>query len=229
MAKRIIIVTGAFGILGSAVASRFEQGGDIVARIDYAPVPDGTPGFAMGGVDLADGEQAAAALDRICTELGDPSVLVNIAGGFVWETLADGGPETWARMFRMNAMTAATMCKHALPVLSAQPEAAIVNIGAAAAGKADAGMGAYAASKAAVARLTESLAAELVGADVTVNAVLPTILDTPTNRADMPDADFTGWVLPEDAAKVIEFLASPAARSITGASVPVSRGTASWS
>ena len=147
---------------------------------------------------------------------GKPSILVNIAGGFVWETLADGGPSTWERMFRINALTAVTTCKVLLPTLSEQAGAAIINIGAAAAGKADMGMGAYTASKAAVAKLTESLAAELADKDVTVNAVLPTIIDTATNRADMPDADFSSWVRAKDIAQVIAFLASDGARSITG-------------
>jgi len=225
MSKRTIIVTGAFGILGTAVADRFERDGELVARIDYASVPQGISGFAIGGVDISDTTQAAAAFEQVCQELGTPSVLVNIAGGFVWETLDDGGPETWARMFRLNALTATTMCKVALPSLAVRPGAAIINIGAAAAGKADAGMGAYTASKAAVARLTESLADELKDSDVTVNAVLPTILDTPTNRADMPEANFAAFVLPGDVANVIAFLASPNARCITGASIPVSRGT----
>src|SRR5512139_2192714 len=126
-------------------------------------------------------------------------------------------------MFAMNTMTAITMCKLAAPLLVAERQASIVNIGAAAAAKADAGMGANAASKAGIAKLTESLAAELAGSDVTVNAVLPTIIDTPTNRANMPDADFSTWVSPVDIASVIGFLASPAARCIDGAAIPVSR------
>jgi len=225
MSARIIIVTGAFGHLGSAVADHFEAQGDKVARIDYAPAPEGAPAHHIGSVDLTDQNQAQAALDRVTEALGAPSVLVNVAGGFVWETMADGGPDTWERMFRMNTLTAATMCKVAAPALAAQPLAAIVNIGAAAAAKADAGMGAYTASKAAVAKLTESLAAEMAESDVTVNAVLPTIIDTPTNRADMPGADTSQWVRAEDIAKVIAFLASDAARCITGESVTVSRGS----
>jgi len=102
--------------------------------------------------------------------------------------------------------------------------AAIINIGAASALVADYGMGAYAASKSAVHRLTESLAAELTSTDCTVNAVLPSIIDTPVNRANMPNADFTHWVKPDTLAEVILFLASPAARAITGALIPVSRG-----
>lgn len=226
MSPRTVIVTGAFGHLGSAVADHFEARGDKVARIDFAPAPAGSPAHHIGGVDLADCDAASAAIAAVCREIGAPDVLVNIAGGFIWETLAEGSLASWERMFRMNALTAATTCKIALPLLADRRGAAIVNIGAAAAGRADAGMGAYTASKAAVARLTESLAAELAGSDVTVNAILPTIIDTPANRRDMPDADFSAWVRPQDIALVAEFLASPAARSISGASIPVSRGTA---
>lgn len=224
MNRRCVIVTGAFGVLGTAVADEFEQDGYAVARVDFASAPPDLKGLAIGETDLTDITQAQRALDTVCSELDAPSVLVNIAGGFVWETLEDGGPRTWERMFRINALTAVTMCKVALPVMRNQSGAAIINIGANAAAQADAGMGAYAASKAAVARLTESLAAESADADLTVNAVLPTIIDTPTNRKDMPDADFSEWVQPRDIAKVVQFLASDAARCINGASIPVARG-----
>ena len=225
MSSRIVVVTGAFGVLGRAVADRFEAGGDRVARIDYAPAPAGAPSHHIGGVDISRLAAAEDAVAAITAELGNPSVLVNVAGGFIWQTLADGGPDDWQRMYMMNTLTAVTMCKLLAPTLAKADSAAIINIGAAAAAKADAGMGAYAASKAGVARLTESLAAELANQGVTVNAVLPTILDTPTNRADMPDADFSQWVRPTDIAEVIYFLASPGARCITGASIPAARGT----
>lgn len=223
---RSIIVTGGFGVLGSAVAEAFRTSGDRVARIDFAPTaPDANPGgLDIGGVDLTDAAAAARAVDEVVAAFGGIDVLVNVAGGFTWQTLADGGPETWARMYAMNATTCVTMTKAALPVLTATAGAAIVNIGAGSALVAGAGMGAYAASKAAVHKLTESLAAELSGTDCTVNAVLPSIIDTPANRADMPDADFAQWVSPASLAQVIQFLASPAARAISGALVPVSRG-----
>lgn len=223
---RSIIVTGGFGVLGRAVAEAFRTSGDRVARIDFAPTaPDANPGgLDIGGVDLTDAAAAARAVDEVVAAFGGIDVLVNVAGGFTWQTLADGGPETWARMYAMNATTCVTMTRAALPVLTATAGAAIVNIGAGSALVAGAGMGAYAASKAAVHKLTESLAAELSGTDCTVNAVLPSIIDTPANRADMPDADFAQWVSPASLAQVIQFLASPAARAISGALVPVSRG-----
>ena len=224
---RNVVVTGAFGALGRVVAETFRANGDRVARIDYAATaPNGNPaGIDLGGVDLTDADAARSAVDAVLEAFGGIDVLVNVAGGFVWETLADGGAQTWQRMYAMNAATCVTMTKAALPTLSATKGAAIVNIGAAAALKADAGMGAYAASKGAVHRLTESLAVELAGTDCTVNAVLPTIIDTPTNRADMPDADFSAWVRAEDLARTILFLASPDARAISGVLLPVSRGT----
>jgi NAD(P)-dependent dehydrogenase (short-subunit alcohol dehydrogenase family) len=155
---------------------------------------------------------------------GGIDVLVNIAGGFAWETLEGGSIDTWARMQAMNLTSNATITKLALPQLRKSAAGRIVNIGAGGAVKAAMGMGAYAASKSGVHRLTEALAEELAGSSVTVNAVLPSIIDTPTNRADMPDADTSQWVQPAALADVILFLASDAARAVSGALIPVSRG-----
>ncbi len=223
---RSIIVTGGFGILGQAVAQAFARAGDKVARIDFSPEAKiELPGaLDIGGVDLTDGTATAAAVSRVVEAFGGVDVLVNVAGGFVWETIGDGQIATWARMHAMNLTTAATISQIALPELTKSVAGRIVNIGAGSALKAGTGMGAYAASKSGVHRLTEALAEELGGTSVTVNAILPSIIDTPTNRADMPDADFATWVKPEAVADVILFLASPQAGSITGALIPVSRG-----
>jgi NAD(P)-dependent dehydrogenase (short-subunit alcohol dehydrogenase family) len=222
---RSIIVTGGFGVLGQAVAEAFAAQGDKVARVDFAASP-AVPlagSLDIGGVNLTDSEATAAALDKVASAHGGIDVLVNVAGGFTWETLEEGSLDSWARMQAMNLMTNATITKLALPALKAADHGRIVNIGAGAAIKAGMGMGAYTASKSGVHRLTEALAEELGGTGVTVNAILPSIIDTPTNRADMPDADTSGWVKPEAIADVILFLASPAARGVTGALIPVTR------
>ena len=228
MSGRAIIITGGFGALGRVVAAAFAAAGDRVARIDFAPsAPDSLPGgIDLAGVDLTDAAAVDRAIATVTAQLGGIDVLVNIAGGFTWETLEDGNVETWARMFAMNVRSNATITKAALPALKRSAAGRVVNIGAGAAIQAAAGMGAYAASKAGVHRLTEALAAELAGSTVTVNAILPSIIDTPANRADMPDADYGTWVQPAAIADVIRFLASPAGRSITGALIPVTRGTA---
>jgi NAD(P)-dependent dehydrogenase (short-subunit alcohol dehydrogenase family) len=223
---RSVIVTGGFGILGEAVAKAFADAGNKVTRIDFAPEAKAPIAGALdiGGVDLTDAASTKAALEKVIDANGGIDVLVNVAGGFTWETLEGGAIATWAKMQSMNLLTAATITQLALPALKASAAGRIVSIGAGAAIKAGMGMGAYAASKSGVHRLTEALAEELAGTSVTVNAILPSIIDTPTNRADMPDADFSTWVQPGAIADVIGFLASEAGRSITGALIPVTRG-----
>jgi len=225
MLPRIAVVTGAFGILGEAVCAALLANGDRVARVDYAQPRAALAGCVdFGGVDLADVDCANQTIDAIVETMGPPDILINVAGGFTWETLADSTMESWSRMFSMNAMTCLNMTKAALPQLRNRPNARIINIGSMSATSAAAGMATYAASKTAVHKITEALAAELVDTSCTVNAVLPNVIDTPTNRADMPDADFSKFVQPAAIADLILFLASPASRGISGALIPVSRG-----
>jgi len=220
-----VIVTGAFGVLGGAVAGLLTERRARVAAVDVAPapthpLPSGV--VALGGHDLGDPAAAARAVEAAVGALGRLDGLINVAGGFAWETMAEGSAATWDRMYRMNVATCANMCRAAIPHLTATG-GRIVNIGAGGAVKAAAGMGAYAAAKGGVHRLTEALAEELKG-KVAVNAVLPSIIDTPLNRKDMPNADFAAWVSPRDLAEVIAFLVSDKARPVTGALVAVNGG-----
>ena len=227
MEKRIVVVTGAFGVLGRAVVKRALELGAFVAQVDRgdaAPnAADAARALVLPGVDLADPDAARAAFARIGAHFGGIDALLNVAGGFAWQKVAGGDLAAWDRMYALNLRTAVSACMAALPFLEGSGSGAIVNVGAFGAVKAGAGMGAYAASKAGIAKLTESLAEELKGR-VTVNAVLPSVIDTPANRADMPDADFGKWVRPEDLAEAMLFLASNKSRAITGALLPVTGG-----
>ena len=222
---KAIAITGAFGSLGSAVVRAALAEGARVAAIDRAAAPHHPDELAgallVGDVDLGQADSAEAAFASIAQSFGGLDGLVNIAGGFHWETLADGSVETWDKMFNLNLRTAVSATKAALPYLRERGRGSIVNIGAMGANKAGAGMGAYAASKAGVAKLTEALAEELKDAGINVNAVLPSIIDTAPNRADMPKADFSRWVQPAQLAGIILFLLSDQASAITGAQIPV--------
>ena len=223
MEGKIVVVTGASGALGKVVVASALARGARVAAVDHAasalkPTPER---IELGGVDLTDATEAKRAIDAAASHFGKLDALVNIAGGFAFETVVEGDPKTWQRMYALNVLTALNASRSAIPHLTASGAGRIVNVGAMGALQAGAGMGAYAASKAGVHRLTEALAAEWKG-KVTVNAVLPSIIDTAANRASMPNADFAKWVRPEELAEVILFLTSDAASAVTGALLPVS-------
>lgn len=219
---KVIAITGALGALGTVVAATALARGARVAGIDHAAasMPGIDTHIEIGGVDLSVPAQAKTAIETAASHFGRLDALVNIAGGFAFETVGDGDMATWQRMHALNVLTAVNASRAALPHLAASGAGRIVNLGAMGALSAGSGMGPYAASKAGVHRLTEALAKEWKG-KVTVNAVLPSTIDTRANRADMPDADFSRWVTPQELAEVILFLVSDAASGITGALIPV--------
>ncbi|MGH6712161.1 MAG: 3-oxoacyl-ACP reductase FabG [Bradyrhizobium sp.] len=223
MDGKVIVVTGALGALGSVVVDSALAHGARVASVDHAPtqVPATANQLELGGVDLTDAAAARKAIDAAASHFGRLDALINIAGGFSFETVAEGDPKTWQRMYSLNVATTLNASRAAIPHLIASGAGRIVNVGALGALQAGAGMGPYAASKAGVHRLTEALAAEYKGR-ITVNAVLPSIIDTSANRTSMPKADFSKWVRPAELADVILFLASDAASAVTGALLPVS-------
>jgi NAD(P)-dependent dehydrogenase (short-subunit alcohol dehydrogenase family) len=229
MQNKVIVVTGAFGALGTAVARAFSNQGAAVAMLGHAPqVPVYLESMRndrvalLPGIDLATPDDAKAAMDAVASRFGGIDALVNVAGGFRSQTLDEGGIAIWDELYSLNLKTTVVATKAVLPHLLARGAGRVINVGAgSAAGRAAAGMGAYAASKAGVQRLTESLAKELRDRRITVNAVLPGTIDTERNRTEMPTANFTRWVTPAELADVIMFFASDAARAVTGASLPV--------
>src|SRR3981081_3334614 len=224
MDGKVFVLPGALGALGSVVADEALARGARIASVDHAPtqVPATPDRLELGGGGLPAAAQAKKAINAAAAHFGKLDALINIAGGFAFEAVADGDPETWQRMYAVNVTTALTASRAAIPHLSKSTAGRIVNVGAMGALQAGAGMGAYAASKAGVHRLTEALAAEHKG-KITVNAVLPSIIDTAANRASMPKADFAKWVTPQELAEVILFLTSDAASAVTGALLPVNQ------
>ena len=224
---KAIVITGAYGALGAETARAAVRCGARVALIDRATnAPPGLleacgPGAVkLGGVDLSDAAGATQAINAAHEGLRGLDALINIAGSFRWQTIADGDSETWDLLYAINLKTAVNASRAALAHMR-NGGGRIINIGANAASRSGAGMGPYAASKAGVHRLTESLAEEVKDLGITVNAVLPSILDTAANRTAMPEANFSKWVTPQALANVILFLASDAASAVTGALLPV--------
>lgn len=223
---KVLAISGAFGALGTSVARAAARANAKLALIDRAPATaaaeDLKGQLLLGGVDLSSQQAADAAFAEIVKRYGRLDGLINIAGTFRWEKIEQGSTDTWDLLYAVNLKTAVNASRAALPHLLAQTQSRIINIGAGAAAKASTGMGAYAASKAGVARLTEAMAEEFKDRGLTANAVLPSIIDTPPNRADMPSADFSRWVKTEEIANLILFLLSEQASAITGALIPIS-------
>ena len=210
-----VTVTGAAGVLGIAVARAFQDEGATVSGIDVLATD--TP-FQLHQADLINPEDAR----RVVTEIGQIDVLANIAGGFAMgDTVETTSDETWDFMYNLNARTVFNTVRAVVPQMVERQQGKIVNVGAINALSGIGRMAAYSASKSVVIRLTESLAEELKSKHINVNCILPSIIDTPRNREDMPKADFSAWVTPQAMAKVVLFLASSDADPIHGASIAV--------
>lgn len=225
---RTVLLTGAAGNLGLAAAKVFAHEGAQLVLLDRAPISDATmaalePAHCLPiALDLCDAAQVSAAVGQAIARFGCIDVLCNLTGGFAMgDTFHTTSDSTWDFLHDMNVRTLRNTCLAVVPHMLQQCGGKIVNVGAFSAQRGLAHMGAYSAAKSEVLRITETMSAELRMKNINVNCVLPTILDTPQNRADMPDTDPKRWVSTHDLARVIAFLASDAARAIHGAGVPV--------
>jgi NAD(P)-dependent dehydrogenase (short-subunit alcohol dehydrogenase family) len=219
-----VLITGAHGNLGRAVAQPFAQAGARVVLLDRhaAPLPEAGTGHLALQADLLDAGQLGEAVAQAIQACGRIDVVCNLAGGFsMGPSVHETSANAWNHLFDMNVGTVLNMARAVVPHMLAAGGGAIVNVGANSAARGLAQMGAYCAAKDALARVTESMSAELRDQGIRVNAVLPSVLDTPENRQAMPDADATRWVSLDALADVILFLASDAARAVQGALVPV--------
>jgi len=222
------MITGAAGNLGRAVAAAFAQEAANLVLVDLTR--DGlerafgaeaqTMQFAP--TNLLDAAQVQACVDAALGRFGRIDVLCNLAGGFrMGEPVHRTADSTWDFLLDLNARTLLHTARAVVPAMLSRGGGRIVNVAAFAARQGQAQMAAYCVAKDAVIRLTEAMSAELRDKNINVNCVLPTIIDTPENRAAMPDADPKRWVEPQDLARVIHFLASDAARAVHGAALPV--------
>jgi len=228
---RVCLITGAVGNLGMATARTFQQVGANTVLVDrsqervreaFKDIEDPENHLLAGGVDLTNPESLARLLDQTLARFQRVDVLVNTVGGYrggnpVHTTdLAD-----WDFLFNINLRTTLLCCRTVIPQMLKQRSGKIINIASRDGLRGSAGYAAYSASKSAVLRLTESLADELKAFNINVNCIMPGTIDTPQNRAAIPNGDFSKWVPPDSIADVIAFLASDAARAINGAALPV--------
>jgi NAD(P)-dependent dehydrogenase (short-subunit alcohol dehydrogenase family) len=227
---RVVIVTGGTGALGQAVTRAFLDRGARVA-VTYRDVTAfeqlaatvGAAADRLAGflTDVTDEASVAAMVDGVRRAFGRIDVLANIVGGFEAGSTVETSLATWCRMIDMN-LTSVFLCSRAvIPQMTAQQYGRIVNVSSRWAVRPMAGAAAYTAAKAGVIALTQAMAEEVKQANITVNAVVPSTIDTPANRRAMPQAKFERWVKPESVADVILFLASPEARDVSGAAIPV--------
>lgn len=221
---KVVLVTGANGNLGRAVAKAFAVAGARLILVDRhgSGIGQGSERQHVLEADLLDAQQIGQVAAQAIARWGQVNVVCNLAGGFAMGSCVhEAEADEWERMFDMNVRTVLNMSRALVPHLISTGSGKVINVGAYSSAKGLARMGPYVASKDALARLTESMSAELRDYRINVNAVLPGILDTPENRAAMPDADATRWVEPTALADVILFLASDAACAIHGALIPV--------
>jgi NAD(P)-dependent dehydrogenase (short-subunit alcohol dehydrogenase family) len=228
---KVVVITGAAGNLGSAVARAFEAQGASLVLLDrkagrlqelFPVISRLQKHLLIGGVDMASKESVDEAISKVIAQHGHVDVLVNTVGGYRAGTPVHETPlETMEFLMDLNARTTFLSCQAAVPHMLKAGSGKIINIGARQGTKGLAKAGAYAMSKSAVLRLTESLSAELKREGINVNAVLPGTIDTPANREAMPDADLSRWVTPQAISEVILFLASDAASAVHGALIPV--------
>lgn len=214
-----VVITGGGGVLGRAVVARAAAAGASVTVVDRQPAAGLPPSVRCVVVDLAD----AAATRTALQGLGPVDALCTIAGGFTMgAAVHDSDDAQWDAMLQGNVVSLRSALKAVVPGMLERGRGRIITVGALSALQGKASMSAYTATKTVVMNLTEALAAEVAHTAIRVNSILPSIIDTPANRASMPDADFSQWVRPQDMAEVICFLSSDASQAIHGALIPLS-------
>lgn len=229
--NKIVVVTGAAGNLGKAVIAKFLENNAIVCGLDHkagrlhAFISESDSNqrlYAFENVDVTDRHAMQELGDRVKAQVGVADILVDTVGGFTYgDRVHELSEAAWTKMFNLNVQSFLNTTSVFVPGMISKGSGKVVAVGARASLAGRAKSGAYAAAKGALLRLTESMAEELKTVGIQVNCVLPGTIDTPENRKDMPNADFSKWVTPDQVAEVILFLASEKASGVTGAAIPI--------
>ncbi|OGO65299.1 MAG: hypothetical protein A2Z45_06150 [Chloroflexi bacterium RBG_19FT_COMBO_55_16] len=226
-----VIVTGASGNLGVAVVNNFQASGANLVLVDrgtgrlqslYPDIQGSRAHFLAEGIDVTEAEAVEKMVNQTIERFGHIDVLVNTVGGYRGGTpVSETSLETWEFLFKLNALPAFILSRAVIPHMLRARRGKIIHVAARAATQGGGKMAIYSAAKSAVVRLTEGLATEIKDDGINVNCILPGTIDTPQNRRDTPNADYSRWVQPEAIADVVHFLASDASRAINGASIPI--------
>jgi NAD(P)-dependent dehydrogenase (short-subunit alcohol dehydrogenase family) len=224
MKDKVVLVTGANGGLGTSVTQAFLQAGARVIGTSRKIEKDAFkhPNFSALAADLSDPQVPKRLLDHLLSQFGKLDILAHTVGGFAGgQSIADTDEATLQQMLEMNLNSTFRMLHAVIPIMRKQRTGRIIAVASRAALEPGANVGAYSASKAAMLSLVRTAALENQDAGITVNAVLPGTIDTPSNRTAMPNADFSKWVRPENIASLMVWLAGDAGRDVTGAVIPV--------
>ena len=229
--NKVTIITGAVGNLGTATARLFQQAGAKTVLVDRSPdrvreafkdIADSPDHLFAGGIDLSDAASLGKLIEQTLGKFGRVDALVNTVGGYRGgKPVHEADLTDWNFLFNVNVRTTLHCCRAVIPEMLKQQSGRIINVASRDGLSGSAGYAAYSASKSAVLRLTESLAAELKASNINVNCIMPGTIDTPQNRAAVPNGEFNKWVEPAAIAEVILFLASDASRAVNGAAIPV--------
>jgi NAD(P)-dependent dehydrogenase (short-subunit alcohol dehydrogenase family) len=219
MKGKVVLITGGAGALGQTVVPTFVSTGASIVLGDLHPVQ--APGVTALKADFTDHAQVRGLVDEVIRTAGRIDALINLVGGFAAGRVVDTDAALWQRMLTMNLTSAFLLSQAVLPTMLQRSEGRIVHVAARAALEPFAGAAAYIVSKTGLIGLVRTLSSELEGSGVTVNAVLPSTIDTPANRGAMPTADPSKWARPESIARTLTFLASDAASQINGALIPI--------
>lgn len=219
MKGKVVLITGGAGALGQTVVPAFVSTGASVILGDRNPVQ--VPGVTALMADFTDQTQVRNLVDEVIRTSGRLDALINLVGGFATGRVVETDVSVWQRMLTMNLTSAFLLSQAVLPSMLQRGQGRIVHVAARAALEPFSGAAAYIVSKAGLIGLIRTLSLELAGSGVTVNAVLPSTIDTPANRRAMPTADPSRWARPDSIAQTLTFLASDAASQTNGALIPI--------